>query len=135
MDRIEWSDEFNIGIGLFDQQHKQLLDLVNGLSDFDEDRDDMADVAEIITELLQLARAHFDYEEKLLLQYNYPDTRAHKKLHTDFINKTIGLTDAANLRVTKVPEWLLLHVRQWFAHHIGEEDMKLKVFLEESGMK
>lgn len=134
MERIEWSDEFNIGIGLFDQQHRQLLNLVNRLSDFDEDSDDMAGVADIITELLQLARAHFDYEEKLLLQYNYPDFQDHKKLHTDFINKAIGLTDAANLRVTKVPEWLLLHVRQWFARHIREEDMKLKVFLEGSGM-
>lgn len=134
MERIEWSDEFNIGIGLFDQQHRQLLNIVNRLSDFDEDSDDVAGVADIITEFLQLARAHFDYEEKLLLQYNYPDFQDHKKLHTDFINKTIGLTDAANLRVTKVPEWLLLHVRQWFARHIPEEDMKLKVFLEGSGM-
>lgn len=134
MERIEWTDEFSMGIGLFDQQHKQLLNLVNSLIDSSGGSDDKAAVADTMAELLELAYDHFSYEEKFLLQYGYPDYEAHQQHHQDFLNKTKALSEAAQLRVTGVPEWLLIHVRQWFNHHVCEEDMKYKGFLKESGM-
>jgi|TARA_Y100000310_G_C20681205_1_gene816069 hemerythrin len=134
MERIEWSDEFNMGVGLFDQQHKALLHLVNRLIDSSGVSDDQAIVADVMAELLRLAYDHFDYEEKFMVQYGYPDYEAHKKQHLDFIHKTQALSEAAQLRVHGVPEWLLIHVRKWFGEHIREEDMKYKTFLKESGM-
>ncbi|HJN52238.1 MAG: bacteriohemerythrin [Pseudomonadales bacterium] len=134
MDRIEWSDEFSMGVGLFDQQHKQLLSLVNSLTDSSGTHDDKDNVAGTMAELLQFAYEHFAYEERVMLQYGYPDYELHKREHLDFIHKTKALSEAAQLRVSGVPEWLLIHVRQWFGQHIREEDMKCKDFLKDSGM-
>jgi hemerythrin len=42
-------------------------------------------LAEIIDEVAKYADFHFATEEKLFIQYDYPGTVSHKKLHGDFV--------------------------------------------------
>lgn len=135
MKRIEWRDEFSIGVGLFDQQHKQILALVNSLIAPQEGISDSQHLVNIITELLKLTYDHFAYEERLMKQFDYPDFEDHKLQHTDFVNKTKALSEAAELQVPSVPEWLMIHIQDWFSHHIIDVDMKYKAFFQDSDLE
>ena len=64
MDFIKWNNEtMGIGIMLIDNQHKELLKIINKLSSSIYNNSQQRDILEIIDELIHYADYHFSTEE------------------------------------------------------------------------
>ncbi|MBJ6726472.1 bacteriohemerythrin [Geomesophilobacter sediminis] len=134
MSMIEWSDELSIGIDYIDEQHKQLMAIINELQlavEYDKGPDF---VYPIIEHLYNYANTHFSDEEELLRMHNYPDLIDHRQEHLAFISKI----DELKNRYETDREGLTIHLRNfllgWLYNHIKSEDQAYRHFLDRKGV-
>lgn len=119
---MEWTTDLTVGVGMIDEQHKELINRMNAFFDSMKNGDKQQRVLEMISFLEDYVISHFSDEEKLQLSSGYPLYKEHKKLHTDFINdikqmrkdiETTGFTVAtASLMGSTLVSWLTLHIKK-----------------------
>jgi len=136
MEPVQWSEEFSVGVRDMDQQHQQLIKLLNRLIAIQGTLSPHTEtVSDILMEMTQHAQIHFKAEEQLMETYGYPGLEEQKKQHADFRKKTVDYSAAAYNGVKQVPEALLIYLTDWWTHHILEEDMGYRAFFKEKGIE
>ena len=135
MDKIEWSDEYSVGVGMLDEQHRELVEILNKLIGSTNISVNSETLHDALYELIKYAEKHFKCEESLLQDYDYPELEAHSKGHSEFIETVANLALSATQNDKSVPEHLLLFLSDWLNRHILIEDMKYRPFFEEISVK
>ena len=88
---IKWDDAtYSTGIVKIDDQHKQLVGLLNNLI-LNKNPDDKEFTTKVFTTLVVFVRTHFQDEERLLRKIHYPGFDHHHQTHIDFSNKVVDL--------------------------------------------
>ena len=87
MKSFDWDDKYDVGVRRFNEQHMQLLKILNDVYIAMNDKQDKYAIAQILNDLLKYAKEHLTEEEACLKANKYPDFINHKKLHENFINK------------------------------------------------
>lgn len=116
----EFTDDLKTGNKLIDSQHKELIGRINDLLVCCENGKDKEETEKILDYLTEYTMFHFDAEEALQRELNYPGYEEHKKKHEE-LRKTVdelhamldseGNTEAFRKRVEKdVLDWLLYHI-------------------------
>ena len=88
-----WNTNFNTGIESIDEQHRQLVRLINLLASHVIHQSDSYTLNSIFTELSEYAVYHFRTEEAIWLQY-FPNDELeieHKQAHSQFIQAVLEL--------------------------------------------
>jgi len=129
-DLVTWSPTFSVGIKLIDDQHKELLDLVNDMFNHvvGDEYAERVYFKEIIQKAIDYVKVHFSTEEKIMLHTNFPGYAEHKKAHDAFVlavvdnvrdfeaGKRLTLTEFTRF----LKEWVLSHIavmdKQYFAY-------------------
>jgi hemerythrin len=117
----QWDSSLETGHEKIDNQHKQLIEALNGIIEASKSGKGSAEVFKTLDFLTGYTIMHFSDEEKLQLQYDYPDYFIHKQYHDDF-KVTVGqLTerlvkegpteDMVGLVTTSIGDWLLNHIK------------------------
>jgi hemerythrin-like metal-binding protein len=131
---IVWDDSFSVGIKKIDQQHQELVRIINCLVENEDAAGHSEPIAQVLDRMTKYAVYHFETEEKLMLDYAYPETESQRASHTQFKTKTAKFClDAVQGKET-LPDELLNYLRDWLVHHILQEDMKFKPFFLERGV-
>ncbi|QHI69464.1 bacteriohemerythrin [Tichowtungia aerotolerans] len=130
MEKINWTDKFNIGHPEIDRQHRQLIEMLNRLTGTPDVTTSSETVSDILHNMTQYAQIHFRTEENLLKTVEYPDLKAHKKEHLAYRKKIVDLCKHTMLGFHDVPEELLRYLHDWWSDHILVEDMKYRDFLQ-----
>lgn len=128
-----WSDKFIIGIKEIDQQHKQIVDLINTLSDSRGADEHDKSLHNIINDLISYTKKHLSYEENLLKEHNYPDFTSHKLEHDRLVSQAIDLQKKYILGNTNLYTDLAILLNDWLAEHILVIDKKYVPFLKSIG--
>lgn len=128
MEKIVWSDEFNIGVPKIDGQHQRIVKMLNRMLTAPDATTRSETVSDILTDMTRYANEHFRTEETFLESCGYPNLPAHKQMHFAYRKKTVDLCGDTMAGICTVPEELLVYLRGWWIHHILEEDMKYKSF-------
>lgn len=133
---MEWNDEMSVGVAELDDDHKQLIRVINQLgADYDDAARRNA-VRQSLVALQRYAEFHFAREEKVMAVCGYPALQAHKKEHGDFIQRIRDLNrrfDADPARSAEVVnEALLTFLQDWLKHHILIEDQAYRPHAESS---
>ena len=81
MELIMWTDKLSVGIDLFDEEHKQLINFINKLNNALLINSTQRTMEEILVGLVNYTNIHFKHEEEAMLNYDYPDYVKHKKEH------------------------------------------------------
>lgn len=130
--QIEESDI--TGIGVIDDQHTEILELVGGLAKIahcgDRER-----ICKSINRIVTHTLAHFEFEEELMEQAGYPYINVHKRLHDHFIERLAGFTqrfDAGEQNVIELSQFLGGWLRSHFAHE--DRDYSPQVLMEMHGL-
>tara|TARA_B100000315_G_scaffold43957_1_gene38925 strand:+ start:4471 stop:4878 length:408 start_codon:yes stop_codon:yes gene_type:complete len=131
---IEWSDLYRVNIEELDQQHKQLLNIVNEFDEAVETKKEEETTKNILKNLLDYADMHFKKEEELMDQHGYPEIAEHKKQHDDLLEELFHIyknfigsdRDAAFQTVFLLGDWLL--------NHTDIDDKKLAKYLHSKGV-
>jgi hemerythrin-like metal-binding protein len=124
---VTWKDFYSVGDPSIDAQHKQIIGAINELYEAMQLGKDRAVLEPILDRLLQYTLAHFEHEEQVMQEHEYPDFAPHKALHDRIRQKTIDLREHAHL-VTGHD--LLRFLKDWWVGHIQGCDKKYTPYLE-----
>ncbi len=78
MSQFVWEEKYDVGVRLFNEQHKQLLNILRDVYKAMEHKQDKAAIAEVINNLIKYAKEHLTQEEACLKENKYPDFENHK---------------------------------------------------------
>ena len=136
MEKIQWSENFSVGVEKLDKQHQQIIGMLNRLISTPEAQDAHSEeITDILTVMTRYALEHFKTEEKLMMAHGYPGLEEHRLDHIAYRRKAIDFSTAASVGVESVPQILVAFLFDWWTHHILDEDMKFKPFFAEKGVK
>ncbi len=129
-DIVPWNSSFETGIGIIDEQHQRLVELVNDLARQHVAGLEPKRVESVVGALADYAAYHFDTEEALWAEVLGGDKWLddHHRTHHAFAVK-IGSLWCELVRGEATPELdgLLTFLVGWLAHHILYEDKKFAV--------
>jgi len=133
-DIVPWNPSFETGVAIIDQQHRQLVKLLNDLAHQYVYGLEPDQLERIIDGLVEYTVYHFDTEEALWADVFADDewfTR-HQRSHNGFVEKVRSLqrqaSDDAGLSTV---DDLLSFLVSWLAHHILHDDKSMSVVLLE----
>ena len=120
MTRIEWNDEYLLGITEIDNQHKKLLSLANELYDIASGDGEKykLQMSIVLKKLTDYTLYHFSSEEAFMQKHGYSGTSAHKMAHDSFISEvnnqikllSVENKDAGVKFYNFVANWVLTHI-------------------------
>ena len=134
MERISWSSQLSTGIIEQDNQHKRLIDLINELNDAMQAGQSTQVMGKVLTELMNYTVFHFDYEEKLMAQYKYEDSIAHRAEHTKFVQTISDYMMNYDSGKEDISAEIMSFLRGWLTNHIMNSDKKLGQALVKRGV-
>jgi hemerythrin-like metal-binding protein len=123
-----WNDNFETGIPLIDEQHKELVRLINALVRHIAKGSEPPVLDEIIQELNDYVLYHFSAEESIWGAHFEGDVwfKWHHQSHNDFVNEITKIRTAEH---SKPFEETLLDIvkflTHWLARHILDSDRRM----------
>jgi len=128
---IPWEARYEVGIEVIDGQHRQLLELVNRLSDDLGAGRDFDQLVESLRELVRYTEHHFATEERLMDEVGAGAERhrsEHRRLIDGLMRYTVSLDAGAVSRSSRF-------LQDWLFRHIDEVDRPFAAFLRSRGVK
>ena len=136
MELVQWSEKFSVGVKELDEQHQQLIKLLNLLISTQGTANTRSEtISDTLMAMTRYAQAHFQAEEKLMEDYGFPGLEEQKIQHRDFRKKTVAFSTATYYGIDHVPEALLEYLVEWWVHHILEDDMAYRSFFKDKGVE
>ena len=134
MDFIIWDDQLSVGLTIFDDQHKNLIKIINTLYQSIESGDDSETQEKILGDLILYTVTHFTEEEKYFAQFNYPDKEQHKKEHDGFckVIKEYSKDYYSGKQLKNID--ILKFLVGWLKNHIINSDKKYSNFFVSKGL-
>jgi len=133
---IIWNNsQYGVQNDTIDEQHKQLVEMINELSDALTSKKGFEITDGVLQKTLDYTYYHFSTEEALMEKYAYPEIKSHKTQHETFKTKITLLQREHRDHVATVPRELLVFLREWLINHITHVDKKLGLFLVQQGLK
>ncbi len=131
---VAWKDEYSVGIEAIDDDHKQLLTLINNLQTAVFYPTGEAFERQALKELVDYTKYHFKREEELMQKHGYPDFETHKKQHDEMIAKVGRFMDEYEEDRESTTEGLTQFLKTWLIQHICGTDQAYSPFLHEKGV-
>lgn len=123
-DLFTWSDSFSVGIKVFDDDHKVLINLINKINRAMLEGKGKAVLNETLGELISYTKYHFEREEKMMEKANYSDYVSHKKIHNDLIEQVLQIKSDLDKGKKEISYELLDFLKEWIINHIQGNDKK-----------
>ncbi|MFH0890899.1 MAG: bacteriohemerythrin [Candidatus Liptonbacteria bacterium] len=134
-----WTEEYSVHVAELDEQHREFINICNGLIDLAESALFAKD--EALTEVMKLgdyAVYHLSTEEELFAKISYPDAVPHTESHNQFREKAkifIDKTRAENADIKRIAEAVAEFAAEWLLNHILHVDKKYSEFFNQHGIK
>ena len=129
MSLITWNDNFSVNIPQFDQEHQQLIAMINSLHEAMKQGTGKKAMGTLLDDLTNYASTHFSHEEQMMVRYSYPDFKKHKQSHVDFaqtIKEYRSLYENSSLSAGN----LLNLFQSWLINHICDTDKQYTAFFK-----
>jgi hemerythrin len=127
---FEWKDEYSVGIGSIDGQHRNLFALAGELYAAMSAGQGNSVAGSILNRLIRYTKVHFAYEEHLMQQYDYPAYASHKREHDALTERVIAFqADFEGGKVAMTIQ-LLQFLQVWLEHHIKEADTAYRPYIK-----
>jgi hemerythrin len=135
MEKIMWDESFSVGVRDLDEQHKQIVIIINTLIEMSNIKVDSEIISDTLTKMTRYALDHFNKEEHYMLEYGYPGYSLQKSQHQEFKKKTADFCIGTMVYTETVPIEIFEFLKSWWTNHILQEDMKYKEFFNERGLR
>ncbi len=119
---LEWRDEFTVNNDEIDQQHKELVDLLNCLHEEMKGKRLTEVMGPMLDRVIDHTRRHFATEEDAMLADAYPGYETHRTSHRALIQQVEKLKaryTAGNLILSNE---VLEFLKEWLVGHMKEAD-------------
>ena len=125
MTLLKWTKAFNVGIEEVDAEHKELIELINGLHDVMQVGADYVQVVELLGEIYSQIATHFAHEEKIMRYARYALYDEHKEDHETLLDDLREIMDEVEADGTFDAIALSADLNRWFMDHFHTHDAKL----------
>jgi hemerythrin len=132
--RFHWTETYSVHIAILDEQHRHLIEAINGLDQAVSVGEGNAVVEAVLQEFLHYAGIHFATEESLMAQYRYPGLTTHRAKHEEFRGRIVGFFEALKSGRQCVPVSVLFFIDQWLKDHVLRTDQQYSAFLNARGV-
>ena len=132
---FEWKEKYVLGIEEIDNQHRNLVDLINRLFAAMQSGAGKDILDETLTGLVDYTRRHFMTEEILMGNYDYPELDEHIVEHHKFTEEISKFQQDYQSGNTGISIQLISYLRNWLDEHICETDHKYGDYLREKGLR
>ena len=125
-----WNEQYATGIARVDEEHRQLVSLINQIGAICTMESDMQKAMPILAELERYTHYHFANEERLMKEFAIDATHiaGHFKAHEHFrqqLAKAAGIIAESPGSSIKLLTHLLEYLTNWLVHHILGTDMRM----------
>ncbi|MBI5107287.1 MAG: bacteriohemerythrin [Rhodocyclales bacterium] len=126
-DIFRWSDGFNIGLREIDEQHAQLVAMLNRLARHHTSKTPDDDLLRVFDELVSYTAYHFDTEDRVMDDEHVDPCHAevHRRTHQDFVARALAARRDAEQSPREVTGDTLVFLTNWLIHHILGMDRRL----------
>ena len=129
-DFVTWDDIYSVGFEPIDNQHKELVKIINELFTICKEGDVVADsiFLKMIDKTTDYAGGHFSDELRYVRQAGFPNIKEHKQQHDDFI-ETVSKAIQGYKDGKAEPIELARFLKKWLLTHIAESDQQYAPYL------
>ena len=124
-----WTPECDLGIPIIDEQHRGIVATINSLHYAVYHNLGGHMILPVVGMVNEYTRIHFEVEEKILTNCNYPDLASHRQLHYKLVQKMAEIGSESMVRRDPYP--FLNFLKGWWHDHICGEDRKFRGFWRE----
>ncbi|MDH3638168.1 MAG: hemerythrin family protein [Gammaproteobacteria bacterium] len=122
---IQWKKEFSIGVPSIDQEHEELIELINELHAELESGKSDATIADFLGEIYAQISAHFALEEMIMRENRYDQYDEHKKDHERLLDDIRDMMDDYEDKRIVSDRDLSSRLDSWFSGHFKTHDARL----------
>jgi hemerythrin len=124
---IAWDDSIIVGIPTIDDDHKKLVDMLNELFAACFAAQGPAVLGDILDQLLDYTKYHFEREEKMLEEANYGRLEEHRVLHKRMVAQVEKIQKNLQSGATHdLSNETLKFLSHWLTDHIQAEDKEFR---------
>lgn len=130
MSFVDWSTELEVGSPAMDQQHKQLIDIINRYHDALARKAPRGELVAVFEEVADFARYHFRDEENLMAQHGFPGLDRHRIIHRQLVDRVTELLLQLRAGQTGIAEQIQYFLKSWLTAHIKGIDRQYQPFVQ-----
>jgi hemerythrin len=124
--RVEWRDDFTIGIASIDYEHREMIGLINMIFGRLEEGGDEEKVLDFLGEVHARIAAHFALEEQIMRERRYDQFTDHKTDHERLLDDIREIMDAYEAgSYAEQKEVFAKRLDDWFVVHFKTRDARL----------
>jgi len=129
-----WQPAYSVQVQDFDAAHRTLIELAEALIHAVERPGTGASTRDVLDDLVECTVAHFEEEERVLRELDWPGLPTHLEAH-DLLLRTL-LKFKADLRYGRLtPEETADFITDWVVAHILDEDRQYCDYLHARGVR
>lgn len=129
-----WKQEYEMGIKVIDNQHREFIGIINELYDSILARQTNERLEEILSKLIDYAVNHFDTEEKYFNQFHYDGADEHKAKHKELKEKVLDFQNRFHENKIELSFDLIDFLEDWLTEHLIDMDFKYKECFKNNGL-
>lgn len=129
MTLIAWKDEFSVGVESVDQEHREMIELINGLDNAMAEDADCTTVVSTLGEIYAKISAHFALEERIMRDADYGEFASHKEDHEQLLDSLLTIIDSVDDNGRYDRSELSSSLDHWFTDHFRTHDANLHRWL------
>jgi len=122
---IEWKEEYSVGVPAVDEEHRELIALINELYEGMHADDGERDVMAFLGEIYARIASHFALEELLMRRHEYDEYRDHKLDHERLLEEIRDIMDDYEDGRLLDDDELGRRLDAWFSEHFRTRDARL----------
>ncbi|MBN1407045.1 MAG: hemerythrin family protein [Calditrichaceae bacterium] len=126
---ISWRTRYSMNIESIDNQHKEIFGIINNYINCILKGFGKLKTKYILDELIQSCRDHFEHEEGLMHQNEYPGLYSHKHTHKYFINELLDIRNKIDNNPFPISISTGDFIRKWTINHILTSDKAYSIFM------
>lgn len=132
-----WTDDYNIGIKIIDEQHQQFFGVANSIIRSLGGETSQGALLALLGELRNYASYHMGLEEDYFDKFDYKDASNHIAAHNEYRKRIGEFFDQVRNEKTDIKKLagdIASYSADWLMNHILKVDKKYTVFFHEHGL-
>lgn len=125
MGLLEWKTEYSVGVAAVDDEHRELIQLINQLYERMDARSSISEIESSLGDIYKAIAMHFALEERIMADAHYDELAQHKDDHEDLLDQLSDLMDGFVKNPIDGSDRLEEELSAWFTHHFATHDARL----------
>ena len=125
MNLLQWKPEFSVGIESIDDEHRDMIRLINDIYAKLDAHADPVQIDECLGDIFSAISMHFALEERMMKNCGHESYDAHKEDHEELLDQIRDLMDEFVADPAAGATQLEHRLSDWFSKHFSTHDARL----------